>query len=622
MKNKSEKTVNFILAMILGIIGPMYFPFILNLEEGSIAYSYSFIALFMSLVSIVSIYHILTIVNKKDKRSAFCAVLFSVILTIALVFGKQLDQVENVNFKYGNMWMAILVLALYFAPFVGYAFSILEGFCKNRQLCQKCHPLDSNLVEKKEMNLENPFLIWVGLFLCWMPVFLAFYPGAFVYDAQDEYVQVATRIFTTHHPLVHVLLLGGSLVFANKFFDSYNIGIAMYTISQMIVLSGCFTYLMCFLKKYQLPKIFRLLTFLFLGFFPMIPMYAVCSAKDTLFTAATVMVVILLLEFLLEREGFLKNRWKQAGFVVTSITMMLFRNNGMYAYVVFMVCLMVTCIFLTKRKNINRNWKKGIFLMAVSVIGYFVISSALTWVLHADDSGKQEILTVPIQQLARTYEYAPEEFSEEQKETLYEILSEEALNTYEPNISDIIKSQFDNETYSKEPLKYQKLWLEVGMKKPLVYMNAWLLTSYGYWYPDTVINVYGGIQRFTFQYEDSSFFGFETELPGTRESKLPWLEEIYRQISLEIYQQKLPVVSMLFSPGFLFLLYTFFAIYFIKVKEWLKITPLLFIFLLWGTVILGPTYLVRYVLILWFGLPVLLALPLIHASQSYPNDRK
>ena len=132
------------------------------------------------------------------------------------------------------------------------------------------------------------------------------------------------------------------------------------------------------------------------------------------------------------------------------------------------------------------------------------------------------------------------------------------------------------------------------------------MTSYGYWYPDTIINVYGGNGVHTFTYQDSSYFGFETEPPGNRESKFPWLEEQYRKLSLELYQQKVSGVSMLFSPGFLFWIFSFCVCYLLQKGKWERTITLLGILLLWGTAILGPTYLVRYVLILWFAMPVVL----------------
>ena len=109
-----------------------------------------------------------------------------------------------------------------------------------------------------------------GLFflLCWIPVFLAVYPGFFVYDAQDELIQVQTRNFTTHHPLPHVLLLGGVILAVNKLTGSYNAGIAVYTFLQMCLMSGVFTYVVTYMKKCRIKRAFRVAASLLFRLFP------------------------------------------------------------------------------------------------------------------------------------------------------------------------------------------------------------------------------------------------------------------------------------------------------------------------------------------------------------------
>lgn len=241
-------------------------------------------------------------------------------------------------------------------------------------------------------------------------------------------------------------------------------------------------------------------------------------------------------------------------------------------------------------------------------LSYFLISGGLTAVLHAQSTENQEILTVPIQQLTRTYKFNKEAFEAEDIETLHEILHEEALVLYNPKLSDPVKYHFQNDAYNKDKSKYIKLWLKIGLRKPIAYINAWLANSYGFWYPDTVIDVYTGNTVFTFTYKDSSYFGYEVELPGVRDSKIPWLDEAYRRLSLEIAQQKIPVVSMLFSPGFLFWYFAFVLSYVLYRKKYQVLIPFLTVFCVWLTVILGPTYLTRYVLIFWFGLPLFTAI--------------
>ena len=64
---------------------------------------------------------------------------------------------------------------------------------------------------------------------------------------------------------------------------------------------------------------------------------------------------------------------------------------------------------------------------------------------------------------------------------------------------------------------------------------------------DVFFNVSGATEnRFvgaidgTFTYDKNSYFGYETEAPGVRESKIPVIDELYRKLSLEIYKERIP----------------------------------------------------------------------------------
>lgn len=233
-----------------------------------------------------------------------------------------------------------------------------------------------------------------------------------------------------------------------------------------------------------------------------------------------------------------------------------------------------------------------------------VLRSGLNWglelTLQPVSTDVQETLTVPIQQLARTWRYSPEVFGEEERQALFEILPEEVLERYNPKLSDLVKIDFQTERYEENPGRYQRLWLKTGLKAPLTYMNAWLMTSYGFWYPFTVIDVYNGT-RF---YAESSYFSCETEAPGWRHSFFPALEKVYQEISWGDRVHRLPVISWLFSPGFLCWCYVFTGLFFAARRRWDLLAVLMPLALNWCTVLLGPTYLVRYVLIFWFALPL------------------
>lgn len=534
--------------------------------------------------------------DEKQFRSRLIAGVFSLLFSAAILFGARLDSVENVDVGDAALWIQLVTFAVLFTGMVCLLWRLLDSSVKRRPKGERRISQIITAVAEKIGGYAD-ILSFLFLLLCWLPVFLAVYPGFFVYDAQDEYIQVATRVFSTHHPLVHVLLLGGMICGVHKLTDSYNLGIACYMVFQMVLAAGIFTFLFSYLRKKGVTRVLRIIGVVWLGLFPTVVMFTLCSAKDALFTLALLLLLVCLLEMGTEAAFFESKGW-QSLFVVSGMGMMLLRNNGFYAFLV-----MIPVLLLLQKK---RRWRL-LFLAVCAVAGCMLVNGGLKAALHADDSEYQELLTVPIQQLARTYKYAPEVFSGEDREVLYEILDEEALSLYTPRLSDPVKYRFANETFARDKGKYAKLWLRVGLKKPLIYLNAWWMTSYGFWYPDTVINVYGGNTVFTFTYKDNSYFGYEVEQPGVRESKIPWIDEVYRKLSLEVWKEKVPVVSWLFSPGAMFWLYAFLFAWLLSRGRYELLYPFLPIFLIWLTVLLGPTYLPRYVLFFWYALPLFLA---------------
>lgn len=603
-------------AGILGFLTVCAIPFMLPIKGEELKFTNSITAFLLWLGFSYLMNMVLKHSFSGKKRKWLIPGLFSLIFSVCMTFGAQLEQKGSVTFTSPALWLSVLVLT-------GAGSLVVRFFWDRLWKLKKTEKKELFLTEAgKKAETENRteagnapaagsegkkgevrcFLLTVGLiFGCYLPVFLAVYPGFFVYDAQDELMQVITRNFSTHHPLLHVLLMGGIIQLVYKISGSYNLGIACYTLFQMAALSCVYAWCLKQLKKEGMGFFGRILTALYFGLCPVIVMFSLCSAKDGLFTGMLLIMVVLFRELCRAPEEFFYKKTHVALLGISSFLMMMLRHNGFYAFLVFAVLLL---LFYKKPEFVKRR-KAILLLFAVVFSGYFLINEGLTAVFHANASENQELLTVPIQQLARVYQTEEDSLSEEDKNTLYEILPEEALSRYVPKVSDGVKIDFNNEAYSQNPGKYLKLWFKLGAQHPFTYLNAWFMTSYGFWYPDTVIDVYRGNSVFTFTYGDSSYFGYEVEQPGTRESRLPFLAEIYRKMSLEIFQQRIPVISMLFSPGFLFFVYLFFICFFWYSKDYTRLMPYLLPGLLWLTVILGPTYLVRYVVFLWVLLPVL-----------------
>ena len=277
--------------------------------------------------------------------------------------------------------------------------------------------------------------------------------------------------------------------------------------------------------------------------------------------------------------------------------MPLLRHNGFYAYLVF---IPFAIVYFRKKISI-----KLVSLLVIPVVLYLIVSSVLAAALTSGQKDNQEMLTVPIMQMARVYKYIADEMTEEEKAILTAYIPKENLDKYTPRVSDHVKLGFNNNLYEQDKKNFWKVWKALLIKYPMTYVNAWFLTSYGYWYPPANINVYKGTTVFTFTYEDSSYFGYEVELPGERTSFIPPIDSFYRYISIGTFHKDAPVLALIFSPGLLALIYLFVFLYRLHRGNFTGIVPFLPMILTWMTVLLGPTYLVRYVVILWLAIPVL-----------------
>jgi len=576
-----------IYAAALAFAGTCALPWIVKSGGNALGFTNSILSVFVFLGLFWLFYKALEISFSGGLKKWILPWFFGTAFSLCMVMGTCLDEQGSVPFNNVRMWAAILILAVIFTLLTRYFWEKLMELRKEGT--------------QKQESAGKP-LGWLRfsgiIFLLYIPVFLAVYPGFFVYDAQDELLQVMTRSFTTHHPLVHVLFLGGVISLVHKLTGSYNLGIACYTVIQMGIMAGIFGWCVGKLKNRGLKKGYVALTVLYFGLCPVLVMFSLCSAKDGLFAGMLLIMVVMLSELLRVPESFMASKGKMALLAAASLLMMLLRHNGVYAFIVFSLVLVV---------YLKRYWKKLLVYLALIFGAYLIVHNALTLVLSADASENQEILTVPISQMARVYQNNKDSLPEEEKEILYRYLSDEALQQYTPKVSDGVKVHFNNQAFAKDKGSFLKLWLKWGAENPFTYLNAWFMTSYGFWYPDTVIDVYRGNTVFTYTYEDSSYFGYEVEQPGTRQSILPGLNEIYRRMSLEIFQQKVPVVSMLFSPGFLFWVTAFCLCFWTYQKRMEKVVPYLPVICCYATVLFGPTYLVRYVVYFWAVLPLLLA---------------
>ena len=534
---------------------------------------------------------------KNDRSAWLLSGLFGVLSALFIVWGYQLEKSDSINLSDQNSLFVLLLMIIVFTVDTKHIWDNYTQSFHGRKF-MGVFKLREIFGKEKAQAGKSTFLIdWAILVALNIPVFLGVFPGFFVYDAQDELMEVITRSFSTHHPLLHVLALGGTIALVHKLTGSWNAGIATYVFLQMLVITAVFAYVISFMKKKGLGNKGKIAWIFYYGVFPTIVMFTLCSCKDGLFSAFLVLLTVLLIELTDDTEAFLASKWKKVFFVLVATLVPCFRHNGFYAYLVF-----IPFAVIYFRKYLK---SALIPMLVIPVALYLVISAVLSAALGCEGTHHQEKLTVPIMQMTRVYTYDRDSMSQEEIDTLKEYIPETNLDLYSPRVADLVKVAFNNDKYEQDKGSFWKLWFSLFKKHPMTYLNGWMLTSYGYWYPAANINVYKGTTVFTFTYEDSSYFGYEVEQPGERASLIPTIDELYRYISIGSFHDDNLVLSLFFAPGLFILIYLFTLLYRVSQKNYKRVIPFMPIMLTWLTVLLGPTYLPRYVLYLWTGLPLL-----------------
>ncbi|NMC60801.1 MAG: hypothetical protein GYA51_15665, partial [Candidatus Methanofastidiosa archaeon] len=333
-------------AVIEALIISIMFTFIISLRSNN---KYALIiqnsallgALLFVLLAILS-YKVLVAFNLlKEWIVIFPALIFSISIELGLYFFDKKDSLLNT-------FLFMIVLT-------GIIFLILV----------QCYRyLDKNKNQSHFLfKRKNFWLLWLFIFVMWLPAFLAMYPGNLSYDGVPQLLQtIGKQGLSAHHPVLHTLYLTYSIELGKNIFGSYNIGLAIYSLSQMLLLSSSLAYMVYQLIKKQVNKIFVICAILFVSINPLIQIWALTTTKDVPFAALFVFSFTLLFDLVKEPKVFLSSKKKMLKLSIVLILLCLLRNQGIY--VLMFTSLFLFWVFKGKGNKLR---------FSVSIIGMLII---------------------------------------------------------------------------------------------------------------------------------------------------------------------------------------------------------------------------------------------------------
>ncbi len=258
LTGKKSGPASLLLPFAITLGGVLFLPQMLLSEGRGLGFSNSFLSVAVFLLAFPAVRHaverMLSETGAAGKVKGVLTLLLAFGFVLACTLGSRLEADGYLLLTDWRLWLSLPFLTLFFAALLERLYGLLEermaGDGVKAAGGARAEEQEGAAVRKAGLfsrweNLpvgKRRLLVFLFFLIVWGIVLLAVWPGFFVYDAQEEFNQVAQRRFTTHHPLLHVLLLGGIISAGNKLFGSYNAGIACYMIFQMTVLAACFTW--------------------------------------------------------------------------------------------------------------------------------------------------------------------------------------------------------------------------------------------------------------------------------------------------------------------------------------------------------------------------------------------
>lgn len=523
----------------------------------------------------------------KEKRMFTCSLVLGIILAIFQTIG---------NLTNGN-WIAheviiskkivlfIVLKMLTYGILFTKVIQIIFNFLDKRRERKNA---------KKDIfkpTLKTFLTVALILFVVWLPYFLNYYPGITSYDTNYQLMQgYGVYGYSNHHPVLHTLIITFLVKVGHGITANYNFGIALCSILQMIACSLTFSFVIYYLAKKNMPWGVKAIAFLFFAFNPIVPQFAIAIWKDVPFTLCMVWFVIGILEMITKEEKFLKNTKYNILYAILIVLVMFFRNNGVY-----IILLTLPFVLFWKRTY----WRRIIPMFLLPVIFYYGITGPVYRKLNIAKSSPREMLSIPIQAMARIVKYKSDELTEQEKEDIARYIPiEEVSKTYRPTISDPVKNEFSESAFQEDKLHLVKLYLKLALHFPAETIEAFVGNTYGYYYPE-VVTFPVATGTYTVVTEEEKFMDIHLD-PII---KIPVLDDAINSI----YNKEIPIVSLLANIGFVFWVILTLGMYCIYKKRYVYLLMYIPIAILYLTCIASPVSgELRYIYSMFTCLPLFL----------------
>ena len=268
-----NKTLENIIISFLAFIST--FGITLNLFKEFNGNSIIFVLLFIVLIKLIK-----QTIKLKEKNLIICSAILAFGISLIQLVGYSLEKGNSLWHLYSSK-MQLLKNTLEFTGL------FIVFYCCIALLYNYLLKIDFTNKDKKGVffsnNKKSFFLVWACIFLAWIPLFIIYFPGICSPDSIWQIRQaLGNTTVTSHHPIFHTFIISICLK-AGIFIADINVGVALYSIVQMLIMSCIFSFAIFYMGKKDVHKYIRIGCFIFFAFFPINVIYSFTMWKNIIF---------------------------------------------------------------------------------------------------------------------------------------------------------------------------------------------------------------------------------------------------------------------------------------------------------------------------------------------------
>lgn len=538
--------------------------------------------IYASVYPLILLLLIYTFFNKHERIKKPSVILSSIILNILLLLGKYVVLVDEAS-SLMVFWVKNI-----FAFGGGYIlFSYLISFFFNFLDKKKI------VIQNKNSNSKKSYFVFlisfISIFISWLFVLLVEYPGILPPDTLNGFKQIIKETsYSNANPMVHTLYMQGLYIISGLFTNNPNSIVFTMGVIQIIVHSLLYSYIVYYIYKRTNNMMIIICMIIFYSIISFNSIGNITLSKDTSFTLAT---NCLLLSFIKLTEK--KSYSNIIFFALCSVWFCVGRANGMYAYIISIIIGIIIVLF--RRKTF-----KTLVIMLISFILalLFKYQAIVPITYHLNEKNNVSMIKnkedttlysdsktialyspseIPIQLIANVICH-DRDLTEKEIWLIEERCPIETIKqTYDKFMVDqlgveIRKNTTDKAFYEIPTIEYYKLFLELFLKYPQDYLEAYCYMTRFYYYPSRSVET-------NYYKISNNDYCFHKEYLIEKNN----INEIEKALSS---QRNIPFIGSLFSPGtiiFIVLIIFFYGIY--SKNEFTSLFTL-FLICIWLTVIL------------------------------------